>query len=646
MDDFSDDYENETINDVIPNNVEDDFLPGFDDDELSDDAFPGVDDFEEEDTLPGFDDLDDDTESEIQSEIDEIEEDEFDDSQEEISDNTDDFELEEADDSEYEEVEADDESEYEEVEADNDLEYEEIEADDNSEYEEVEADDDSEYEEVEVDDDSEYEEVEVDDDSEYEEVEADDDSEYEEVEVDDDSEYEEVEADDDSEYEEVETDDDSEYEEVEVDDDSEYEEVEADDDSEYEEVEADDDSEYEEVEIDDSSELEEVDDDSEYEEEYTDEVELPDLDDLDDLDNFDDGSDDLGDDFDDSLPGMDDDFDDDSSFDVEDDSQDDLLVNFNEEDEPEPVAKPNKAGEIDKIKPKVDYSMSSLNSLLTKDKKIATFIGTTKNGTSFLINNLAALFSSLGINTAILDMTKNKNSYYIYTNNQEELRNIAFNSISKLQKGFAEGIKVDKNLSVYTALPNDGKDYSDAEPILSTLVQHHSLILIDCDYDTDPSYFACCQEIYLVQSMDILTIQPLTAFLRDLKTQGVLESEKVRVVINKELEVKNLTTKVIIGGMSFYNDPSMSFMTELFNKDMVKACSIPFDEKAYSKYLYSMAECNVSINGYSKQFLSKLKNLGDMVYPLVGKSRQQADYGKNSFSNNMNDTLNQMKNKY
>ena len=40
--------------------------------------------------------------------------------------------------------------------------------------------------------------------------------------------------------------------------------------------------------------------------------------------------------------------------------------------------------------------------------------------------------------------------------------------------GYAEGIKVNKCLSVYTALPNDGKDYSDAEPILSTLVQNHS----------------------------------------------------------------------------------------------------------------------------------------------------------------------------
>ena len=370
-------------------------------------------------------------------------------------------------------------------------------------------------------------------------------------------------------------------------------------------------------------------------EEYTDEVILPDLDDLDDFDNTEK--------IDNVLPEVEDDSDEFLGFE-EDDAQQVQSTNNN--------YNKNTTNKIESIKPKVDYSMSSLNSLLTKDKKIVTFIGTTKNGTSFLINNLAALFSSLGINTAILDMTKNRNSYYIYTKNEEELRNIAYNSISKLQKGFAEGIKADKNLTVYTALPNDGKDYSDAESILSTLVQNHSLVLIDCDFDTDPAYFASCQEIYLVQSMDILTIQPLTAFLRDLKSQGVLESEKVRVVINKELKVKNLTTKTIIGGMSFYNDPSMSFMTELFNKDMVKACTIPFDESAYSKYLYSMANCNVSVSGYTKNFLGKLRNLGDMVYPLVSKStygksspQQLNNYGTN-FSNNTNGTLNQMKRKF
>ena len=356
---------------------------------------------------------------------------------------------------------------------------------------------------------------------------------------------------------------------------------------------------------------------------------LPSIDELDDIEVLPDVDED--DDTETTIPGFEDDADD---FDEDDDDmslpsidsldeidEDASLINFDDSDDDDDG--------VSSIRPKVDYSMSNLGSLLTKDKKIVTFVGTTKNGTSFLVNNLAALFSSLGINTAILDMTKNRNSYYMYTNNEENLRDIAQKSIAKLQKGFAEGIKVNKNLTVYTSLPNDGKVFNDAEPILSTLVQNHSLVLIDCDFDTDPSYFASCQEIYLVQSMDILTIQPLTAFLRDLKSKGVLEPEKIRVVINKEIAVRSLTTKAIIGGMSFYNDPGMSFMTELFNRDLVKAYSIPFEDKVYSIYLDAMVNCNLSINGYTNSFKEKLKNLGSSVYPLVGRTSGM-DNGKSS----------------
>ena len=309
-----------------------------------------------------------------------------------------------------------------------------------------------------------------------------------------------------------------------------------------------------------------------------------------------------------------------------------------------------KTNSLESIESPIDYSMSTLNSLMTKDKKIVTFLGSTKNGVSFLVNNLAEIFASVGINTAILDMTKNRNSYYIYTQNEENLRQIAYNSIDKLQRGIADGIRIKKNLTVYTALPNDGKNYPNVEDILSTLVQNHSLILIDCDFETNPAYFASCQEIYLVQSMDILTIQPLTAFLRDLKTQGVFEPEKVRVVINKELKVRGLTAKAIIGGMSSYNDPAMSFMTELFDKDLVKYCSIPFEEMVYSRYLEGMLNCKISISGYSKNFMNKLRVLGDMVYPLTSKqtyfSNVNQNYETNNFSSSMNDTLKKMKRKF
>ena len=312
---------------------------------------------------------------------------------------------------------------------------------------------------------------------------------------------------------------------------------------------------------------------------------------------------------------------------------------------------PEKIETIKKIEEDKLYTTGSLSTVLTKDKKIVAFVGASKSGTSFLVNNLACLFSSIGVKTAILDMTQNKDAYFIYTNNDENLRNIAHTSIENLEKGIAEGIQVDRNLNVYTALPHDGKDYSNAEAILSTLIQNESLVLIDCDLQTDLGYFANAQEIYVVQSMDILTIQPLTAFLRDLKAKGLLDQEKLRIVINKDIKVKGVTSKDIIGGMSMYNDPAMSYMTDLFNKDKVKACSIPFDESIYTKYLEEVINCVISINRYNKNFMNSLKMLGNMVYPLLSKqtysskNSAEANYG-NNFSSEMNNTLNQMKNKY
>ena len=240
------------------------------------------------------------------------------------------------------------------------------------------------------------------------------------------------------------------------------------------------------------------------------------------------------------------------------------------------------------------------------------------NGTSFIINNLAQVFSDMGIKIAILDTTQNKNSYYIYTKNEEELRSTAYSCMEKLTNGVAEGIKVTKNLTVYTSLPTVKKE-ENYEAILSNLLKNYSLVLLDCDFDTPLEYFRAAQEIYLVQSMDILTIQPLTGFLRELKAKGILKQEKFKVIINKVLRVKSLNAKLITGGISYYNDPSMSVIIQLFDKDKLKALAIPFDQDVYSKYLDGLVECKISLSGYPKPFMAELKKLADTVYPLLDK---------------------------
>ena len=114
------------------------------------------------------------------------------------------------------------------------------------------------------------------------------------------------------------------------------------------------------------------------------------------------------------------------------------------------------------------------------------------------------------------------------------------------------------------------------------------------------------------------------------------------------MRVRGLTPKVLIGGMSSYNDPAMSFMTTLFNKDTVQYCTIPFEIPTYSRYLEGLVNCEISLNGYSKMFLNSLKTLAGIVYPLINnKYARKNNYSKNNkFASDMNDTLNQMKNKY
>ncbi len=325
--------------------------------------------------------------------------------------------------------------------------------------------------------------------------------------------------------------------------------------------------------------------------------------------------------------------------------------------QPEPSMPSNYSYNQDSMyaeKPEVQekYEEIDLSNLLTPDKKIVTFVGTSKNGTSFIVNNVAELLASIGINVAILDTTQNRNSYYIYTKNEEPLREIATHSIERLAQGVANGISVNKNLTVYTSLPDDDDKIDHVDKILETLLQKHSLILIDTDFKTPLRYFKQSQETYLVQSMDILTIQPLTAFLKELKAKNILDEKKLRIVLNKMVKIRGIKEATIIGGMAFYNDPAMSFMTELFDRDRIKYVSMPFEEETYIKYLEGIIECEISLKGYSKVFLQTLRELGNMIYPIVTSApKNHKNYqppstktnGGDNFSSSMNDTLNKMR---
>lgn len=364
------------------------------------------------------------------------------------------------------------------------------------------------------------------------------------------------------------------------------------------------------------------------------------------LPDFEEDEDEVEDETEFSLPGFDD----------QEEKEDFSLPGFEEDEEEEEEEYPESP--FDEIVRKEENLIVSneqsqsgpeLEGLLTRDKKVVALVGTSKNGTSFILNNLAQLLSSQGIDVAILDTTQNRNSYYIYTQNDENLRKTAFGSIKNLSLGNAKGIEVNKNLTVYTSLPSENEDVNKVETILETLVRNHTLVLIDCDFQTNLDYFAKAQEIYLVQSMDVLTIQPLTAFLRELKAKKILDETKLRIIINKYIKLRNVSEKAIIGGMAYYNDPAMSFMTELFNRNTAKYFTIPFEQEVYAKYLQGLIDCDISLKGYSKGFIQTLQQLANNVYPLIsGKSKYQPptpNYESN-FNPNINNTLNQMKKNY
>ena len=147
------------------------------------------------------------------------------------------------------------------------------------------------------------------------------------------------------------------------------------------------------------------------------------------------------------------------------------------------------------------------------------------NGISFplqWINNVTAASNILcqSVNRAKL----------LLPSEDEELRTIARDCMENLQNGLPKGIKINKNLTVYTEMPGEEKEY-EIDTILQTLLNTYSAVLIDTDFETSYEVFEKVQELYLVQTMDVLTIQPLTAFLRNMQSKGILRQEKLKIVI-------------------------------------------------------------------------------------------------------------------
>lgn len=278
--------------------------------------------------------------------------------------------------------------------------------------------------------------------------------------------------------------------------------------------------------------------------------------------------------------------------------------------------------------------------------KVVPFVGASKVGTTFVINMLAQYFSIKNVKTAILDLTHKKSTYYIYTDNKEELRQITFECLQKLSAGIEQGLKVNNNLTIFTSLPGVDREKYNIGKMLSTLSENYQVVLIDTDFTTPIEVFQSCEEIYAVQDMDILNIQDLTLFLREIKSRKI-SLDKVKIVINKFVNKCGLTEKMILGGISNYNDPQMKFMDHLFNVGDIKSYKIPFFVDSYKTYIRELVNCKLDLRQYDKEeFKNAIKILANNIYN-VGKGKDKngskIDVNNLKIEGELEDTLNKMK---
>ena len=172
--------------------------------------------------------------------------------------------------------------------------------------------------------------------------------------------------------------------------------------------------------------------------------------------------------------------------------------------------------------------------------------------------------------------------------------------------------QIENNLTIYTDLPGKN-EYSDkAEKILETLLKKHQFVIIDTDFTTNADYFAYSNQVYLVQTMDVLTMQPLTEFLSKLKSKNAINDEKIRIILNKFMNFDEISVGKLIGGLAYYNDPSMTYMQQIFEKNGAKYTTISYNQQAYEKYLQDVATCRFTTN-YSIEFKKELEMLTEDV---------------------------------
>ena len=256
-------------------------------------------------------------------------------------------------------------------------------------------------------------------------------------------------------------------------------------------------------------------------------------------------------------------------------------------------------------------------------KKIVCFVGAPKSGTTFCINAIGTQLAKSKVKTAICDVTRKRDTYTIYTYDNEGKRAIAAESLKYASNGLNEPLVYDR-LSVYTGMPGDDRKQYNASVAIDTIMQNNNVILIDADFTTPYDYFRLCQEIYLVQDMNVLNISQTTLFLRELKSHGV-PMNKIRIIINKHVKCA-LTSKDIIDGIATYTSYDLKMFDELFNSATIPYFILPFEQENYTKYIEMLYKYTNKFSTFTDNFTSNLLKIINSIYPIGGYVSQRSTY--------------------
>ena len=262
-------------------------------------------------------------------------------------------------------------------------------------------------------------------------------------------------------------------------------------------------------------------------------------------------------------------------------------------------------------------------------KKVVCFIGAPSTGTTFCVNAIATNLFKKKIKVGVIDLTKKRDLFSLYTYDNEGKRAIAAESLKYASNGINEPLMYDK-LSIYSGAPGDDRNNYNASTVIQTVSAANSVVLIDCDFSTPLNYYRLANEIFVVQDMNVLNVSQITLLLRELKNHGIPMS-KVRVIINKHVKCA-LTSKDILDGIATYTSSDMRMFDTLFPSSQMTYYILPFDQENYIKYIEMVYKYKNTFDKFTDEFKEALYEITNSIYPIGKKPESGKKYKKEKVS--------------